>query len=383
MLSKIEGYDSFLREIRHKLHENPELALEETETSKLMEKYLTKWGYEIIKGFAKTDVTAVLKVGTSSKSIGIRADMDALTITEESGKKWSSKIPGKMHACGHDGHTTMLLGLAKYLAETKNFDGTVYLIFQPAEELINGAEIMVKNHYFDKVRCDMIFGMHNMPGYPAGHIYLQEGAYMASMDQFNITVKGRGGHGAMPHLAIDPIVIASHIVLGLQTIISRNTDPLEAAVITVGSIIAGDVANIIPESVEMKVSVRSLNPEVRNLLLTRIPEVACSIAKALGGEADAHHVNGTPVTFNGSEATDFAYKALSKTFDDGSIHYGIKPSMGSEDFSFMLEANPNGSYFFIGNGDTASVHNPHYDFNDEILVKGVKAWATLVESYLK
>ena len=384
MINRIEEYDSFLRDIRHEIHENPELALEETKTSSLMEEYLREWGYEITKGFAKTDVTATLKVGSGTKSIGIRADMDALKIEEATGKPWASKVPGKMHACGHDGHTTMLLGVAKYLAETKNFDGTVHLIFQPAEELVNGAEIMVKNGYFDQIHCDVIYSMHNLPGLKKGEFYFREGPFMASMDQFLITVNGKGGHGAMPQLAVDPIVIASHIVTALQTIVSRNVDPQAAAVVTVGSIIAGDTANIIPETATMKVSVRALSPEVRAEILKRIPEIATGVAQGLGGSAIADHVNGTPVTVSGPEATRFVYQVAKDVFGDESVHYDTKPLMGSEDFAFMLEKNPNGAYFFIGNGeDSASVHNPKYDFNDDILVRGAKLWGALVEAYLK
>ncbi|MDR2869729.1 MAG: amidohydrolase [Deferribacteraceae bacterium] len=383
-MERIKGYDSFLREIRHTIHENPELALEEVKTSAMMEKYLTEWGYTITKGFAKTDVTATLRVGSGSKSIGIRADMDALPIQENTGKPWSSKTPGKMHACGHDGNTTILLGLAKYLAESKKFNGTVNLIFQPAEELVNGAEIMVKAGYLDKIKCDCIFGLHSMPGYEAGHFFFQDGSMMASMDQFLITVKGKGGHGAMPQFAIDPVLIASHIVTALQSIVARNISTQEAAVVTVGSIHAGEVANIIPEEAVMKLSVRALKPDIRAKIHERINEIATGTAKAFGGTADVKHVNGTPPTVNGYEATQMAYNAAKAALPEGTVHYGFVPLMGSEDFAFMLEKNPNGAYLVVGNGmDSAPVHNPHFDLNDDILVPAVTMWASVVEAYLK
>lgn len=270
----IRGFEEELREIRHQIHENPELGLQEFKTSALVAEKLRQWGYEVEQGLATTGVVATLKVGDGEKSIGLRADMDALPIYENSGKPWASKHPGLMHACGHDGHTTILLGAARYFAETRRFNGTLRLIFQPAEEMINGGEIMVKEGLFDRFPCDVIFGMHNMPGLPVGKFFFQPGALMASMDQFHITVRGCGRHGAIPHKAIDPVLVAAHITTALQSIVSRNVDPLEAAVITVGSIVAGEAANVIPDSAEMKISVRSLSRDTRQLLLTRIPALA-------------------------------------------------------------------------------------------------------------
>lgn len=383
-MNTIRTYDSFLKHIRREIHAEPELALEEVKTSAMMEHYLLEWGYELTKGFAKTDIVATLKLGSGDKSIGIRADMDALSIEEHSGKPWSSKVAGKMHACGHDGHTTILLGLAKYLAETKKFNGTVHLIFQPAEELVNGAEIMIRNGVFDKIKCDIIFSLHNMPGHEAGHFFFQDGAVMASMDQFAVSVKGKGGHGAMPHLAVDPILISSYIVAALQSIVSRNVPAQDAAVVTVGSIHAGEASNIIPEEAVMKLSVRTLNGEIRRKVRRRIEELVSGVAESFGGQAEVRHLNGTPVTVNGSEAAQFAYEAAKAALGEEKVHYGFTPLMGSEDFSFMLEVIPNGAYIVVGNGlDSAPVHNPAYDFNDEILVPGVELWAAIVEAYLK
>ena len=383
----IRGFEEELREIRHQIHENPELGLQEFKTSALVAEKLRQWGYEVEQGLATTGVVATLKVGDGEKSIGLRADMDALPIYENSGKPWASKHPGLMHACGHDGHTTILLGAARYFAETRRFNGTLRLIFQPAEEMINGGEIMVKEGLFDRFPSDVIFGMHNMPGLPVGKFFFQPGALMASMDQFHITVRGCGGHGAIPHKAIDPVLVAAHITTALQSIVSRNVDPLEAAVITVGSIVAGEAANVIPDSAEMKISVRSLSRDTRQLLLTRIPALAQAQAASFGATAEVTHVNGTPVLVNDEEMARFAWQVACKTFGEDRAEFGIKPLMGSEDFSFMLEAQPKGGFLLFGNGDVGEgscmVHNPGYDFNDASLVPASSYWGALVEAWLQ
>ncbi|HBL7699835.1 TPA: amidohydrolase [Escherichia coli] len=383
----IRGFEEELREIRHQIHENPELGLQEFKTSALVAEKLRQWGYEVEQGLATTGVVATLKVGDGEKSIGLRADMDALPIYENSGKPWASKHPGLMHACGHDGHTTILLGAARYFAETRRFSGTLRLIFQPAEEMINGSEIMIKEGLFDRFPCDVIFGMHNMPGLPVGKFFFQPGALMASMDQFHITVRGCGGHGAIPHKTIDPVLVAAHITTALQSIVSRNVDPLEAAVITVGSIVAGEAANVIPDSAEMKISVRSLSRDTRQLLLTRIPALAQAQAASFGATAEVTHVNGTPVLVNDEEMARFAWQVACKTFGEDRAEFGIKPLMGSEDFSFMLEAQPKGGFLLFGNGDVGEgscmVHNPGYDFNDASLVPASSYWGALVEASLQ
>ncbi len=383
----IRGFEEELREIRHQIHGNPELGLQEFKTSALVAEKLRQWGYEVEQGLATTGVVATLKVGDGEKSIGLRADMDALPIYENSGKPWASKHPGLMHACGHDGHTTILLGAARYFAETRRFNGTLRLIFQPAEEMINGGEIMVKEGLFDRFPCDVIFGMHNMPGLPVGKFFFQPGALMASMDQFHITVRGCGGHGAIPHKAIDPVLVAAHITTALQSIVSRNVDPLEAAVITVGSIVAGEAANVIPDSAEMKISVRSLSRDTRQLLLTRIPALAQAQAASFGATAEVTHVNGTPVLVNDEEMARFAWQVACKTFGEDRAEFGIKPLMGSEDFSFILEAQPKGGFLLFGNGDVGEgscmVHNPGYDFNDASLVPASSYWGALVEAWLQ
>ena len=380
----IASFDQELRDIRHQIHANPELGFEEQATSDLVAKKLTEWGYEVHRGMAKHGVVGVLRVGDGKKSIGLRADMDALPIMEASGKPWASHKSGLMHACGHDGHTTILLGAAKYLAQTRQFNGTLTVIFQPAEEGLGGGEVMVKDGLFEQFPCDAIFGLHNMPGYPAGQFCFRPGPMMASMDHYRITITGRGGHGAMPELAIDPVVAAASLTLALQTIVSRNVDPLQAAVISVGTIQAGHAFNIIPNSVNMDLSVRCLSPEVRKLLDTRIRDLARLQAESFGATAEVERVTGSPVTVNDEALARFAYEVARKQFGDERARYGIEPLMGSEDFSYMLEANPNGCYFFVGNGtDGCSVHNPGYDFNDDILVPAATMWGALVESYLR
>ena len=379
--------NEILKAWRHELHRHPETAFEETRTAAFVAERLREMGIEVHTGIGGTGVIGRLKVGDGPKVVALRADMDALPIYENSGKPWASKHPGLMHACGHDGHTTILLGAARYFAETRRFNGTLRLIFQPAEEMINGGEIMVKEGLFDRFPCDVIFGMHNMPGLPVGKFFFQPGALMASMDQFHITVRGCGGHGAIPHKAIDPVLVAAHITTALQSIVSRNVDPLEAAVITVGSIVAGEAANVIPDSAEMKISVRSLSRDTRQLLLTRIPALAQAQAASFGATAEVTHVNGTPVLVNDEEMARFAWQVACKTFGEDRAEFGIKPLMGSEDFSFMLEAQPKGGFLLFGNGDVGEgscmVHNPGYDFNDASLVPASSYWGALVEAWLQ
>lgn len=383
----IQSYEPLLTDIRHQIHENPELGLEEFKTSDLIAEKLIEWGYDVHRGLATTGVIGTLKIGEGTKRLGIRADIDALPIHEASGKAWSSKIPNRMHACGHDGHTTMLLGAAKYLAETRNFNGTLHLIFQPAEEMINGGDIMVQEGLFELFPCDAIFAMHNMPGLPAGSFYFQPGAFMASMDQFQITIQGKGGHGAMPHHSIDPVLVASHITTALQSIVSRNVNPLDAAVVTVGSIIAGEAANVIPDTAVMRISMRALNRDVREMMKVKIRMLSETQALSFGATAKVEHITGTPVLVNDESQTHFAFNVAKEQFGDEIVHYGLAPLMGSEDFAFMLDANPNGSYFIVGNGDSGEgscmVHNPGYDFNDKCLVPGSTMWCALAENYLK
>ena len=375
----------FFIELRRRIHRHPELGFEEQNTSDLVAEYLSKWGYEVHRGLAKTGVVGTLKCGSSPKIIGLRADMDALPIQEANDIEWKSEINGKFHGCGHDGHTTALLAAAQRLAETQNFDGTLRVIFQPAEELLYGGRVMLEDGLFEQFPCDAVFGLHNMPKMKTGEFYFREGEMMASSDTIHIHVEGVGGHGAMPEHGIDATVAACHIVVALQTIVSRNVSPLDQAVITVGCIQSGDAPNVVNGKALLKLTVRALKPEVRALLKRRIEEVVKGQAQSLGATATIEHVNGCPPLINGSEATRFAVSVAQELFGEEKVHTDTSPAMGSEDFAYMLEANPNGCYCFIGNGDhegCCMVHHPRYDFNDEIIVPAAAYWCALTEKYL-
>lgn len=372
-------------DIRHQIHKHPELGFEEKKTSDLVANKLSEWGYEVHRGLAKTGVVGVLKNGASNKKIGIRADMDALPIVEASGKPWSSVSHGKFHGCGHDGHTTILLCAAKYLAETRNFDGTLHVIFQPAEELLYGGKVMVDEGLFKQFPCDVIFGIHNMPGFKEGHFYFKSGALMASSDTIHITIKGKGAHGAMPERGIDATLVACYIGIALQSIVSRNVSPFEKAVITIGCIQSGEAPNVVNSDALMKLTVRALDNNTRTLLLKRITEIATSQAESFGASVKIEHINGSPVLHNGANATKFALEVAQKLVGKDRVHDNCHPFMGSEDFAFMLENNPNGCYMIIGNGDEpgfCSVHNPGYDFNDKCIVPAASYWVALTETYL-
>lgn len=386
IIDALNGNKDKYTALRRQIHQHPELGFEEQNTSDLVAKRLTEWGYKVHRGLGKTGVVGTLKVGTSNKVIGIRADMDALPIQEKNDKTWISKIPHKFHGCGHDGHTTMLLCAAEYLAATQNFDGTLHVIFQPAEETLYGGKQMMDDGLFDLFPCDVIYAIHNMPALKKGEFYVTKGAMMASSDTVHIEVTGKGGHGAMPERTIDAAVVACHIVVALQTIVSRNVAPQEAAVITVGSIQSGDAPNVVNEKALLKLSIRSLHADVRKLLLQRITEVAEGQAKSFGATVKIDHINGSPVLINGDQATDFAVQVATEMFGADKVHTDLSPVMGSEDFAFMLEAHPNGAYFFIGNGDqpgNCMVHNPGYVFDDDLIIPAAAFWCGITEEYLK
>ena len=377
--------DEFIA-IRHDLHQHPELGFEEHYTSDFVAKKLTEWGYEVHRGLAKTGVVGTLKVGNGSKRLGIRADMDALPITENSGKAWASQIPGKFHGCGHDGHTTILLYAAKYLAETRNFDGTLHVIFQPAEELLYGGKVMVDDGLFKLFPCDAIFAMHNMPALKKGEFYFREGALMASSDTLHIEITGVGAHGAMPERGIDATVVACYIGTALQSIVSRNVTPFEPAVVTIGCIQSGEAPNVVNGSAMMKLSVRALNNDVRQQILKRISQIATTQAESFGAKAEIKHINGSPVLVNDPKMTEFAMDVAKNLVGAEMVHNNTAQLMGSEDFAFLMEANPNGCYMLIGNGDEpgfCNVHNPGYDFNDECISVAAAYWASITENYLK
>ncbi len=367
--------------LRRYLHTRPELAYAEHETSALVADYLRGWGYSVETGIGGTGVLGTLSVGRGERTIGLRADMDALPIEETTGLSYSSLNAGKMHACGHDGHTTILLAAAQHLATKRNFSGTVRLIFQPAEEIGGGARTMIRDGLFERFPVDAVFGLHNWPGIAAGQFAFLAGPAMASVDMAIIRIQGRGGHGAKPHLAIDPIVIASSLVLALQTVVSRHVDPLEAAVVTVGSIHGGSLPNVIPDSVELQLTVRAFDEAVRQSIRQRITALVESHVSSFGATADLHYPTGYPVLVNDAAQTDFAREIALRHFDTARIEPGLRPITASEDFAFMLEQVP-GSYLFLGNGDSADLHSPRYDFNDAIIPDAARYWVHLVEDFL-
>jgi hippurate hydrolase len=373
-------------QLRRDIHRHPELAFEEHRTSDLVATKLEGWGYAVHRGLGGTGVVGTLQRGTSARSLGLRADMDALPIEEATGVAWTSSKPGLMHACGHDGHTAMLLAAAKAISSDASFDGTLNLIFQPAEEGGGGAVRMMADGLFDAHPCDAVFAMHNMPGVPQGHFVFRDGAAMASSDYVTIRVHGTGGHGAMPHRAADPLVAASSIVMALQTIVARNVDPLHTAVVTVGALHAGQANNVIPALATLELSVRALDAEVRRLLEQRIKALVAAQAESFGVTAEIDWRPGYCVLVNSVPETDFARQVARDLVGPERVTLQGPALTGSEDFAFMLEKIP-GSYLLIGNGDGDSagacmVHNPAYDFNDDNIAIGAAYWVALVERYL-
>ncbi|WP_435609016.1 M20 aminoacylase family protein [Pseudomonas knackmussii] len=377
--------DEFTR-IRRQIHQHPELGFEEHRTSALVAGLLREWGYEVHEGVGGTGVVGVLRLGNGARSLGIRADMDALPIQEASGVPHCSQHAGKMHACGHDGHTAILLCAARYLAETKSFDGTLNLIFQPAEEQLGGAVAMMDDGLFERFPCDAVYALHNAPGLPVGCFLTREGPLSASSDRVSIRLLGVGGHGAMPHTAKDPVVAAAELVLALQTIVSRNVPSTETAVVTVGSIHAGDAPNVIPDQAVLQLSVRATIPEVRELLKKRIAEVAHGVAAVHGIEVDYRYEELMPVLVNTPEETRLLREVASELVGPQRLLSNPPAGfLGSEDFAWMLQRRP-GCYIALGNGQSGPsgcmVHNPGYDFNDAAIPFGASLWARLAEKYL-
>lgn len=368
---------------RRHLHSMPELNFDLPRTSAFVTEKLREFGCdEVATGIARTGVVAIVKGRLGDgPTIGLRADMDALPINESTGKDYRSQSPGKMHACGHDGHTAMLLGAAKYLAETRNFAGSVALIFQPAEEGGGGGNVMVKEGMMERFGIEKVFGMHNIPGLPVGQFAIRPGPIMAATAEFTITVRGKGGHAAMPHTTVDPIVITSQIVGALQTISSRSVDPVESVVVSVTKFHAGDAYNVIPETAEIAGTVRSLKKDVAQLARERMRAICDGVAAAHGASITFNYDANYPVTFNHAEETVFAGDIAAVIAGDAQVHRAMPPVMGGEDFSYMLEARP-GAFIFIGNGNTAGLHHPGYDFNDEVISHGMSYWVRLAETAL-
>ncbi|WP_288948894.1 M20 aminoacylase family protein [uncultured Paracoccus sp.] len=366
---------------RRDFHENPELDYAVHRTAGRVAELLRSFGLdEVVEGIGRTGVVGVIKgrSNTSGRVIGLRADMDALPIHEKTGAEYASKTPGVMHACGHDGHTAMLLGAAKYLAETRNFDGTAVVIFQPAEEGGAGGLAMVQDGLVDRWGIQEFYGMHNMPGYPVGAFAIREGAMMAAADQFEITVTGKGGHAAKPHEAIDTTLVAAHIIVALQSIVSRNVDPLKSGVVSVCVVQTDSTAhNVIPQVVMLKGTARTLDPEVRDQIEERVREVAAHTAAAFSARAEVEYERGYPITMNHPEATGHAAEVARQIAGD--VNMDMLPLMAGEDFSYMLNERP-GAYIFLGNGDTAMVHHPAYDFDDNAIPAGSSWYAGMAEA---
>lgn len=379
VINRVAEFHSEIVAWRRDLHQNPELLYDVHRTSARVAELLRSFGVdEVVTGIGRTGVVGVIRGRGPGKTVGLRADMDALPIHERTGKDYASLTPGKMHACGHDGHTAMLLGAAKYLAETRNFDGNAVVIFQPAEEGGAGGRAMVEDGLMERFGIDEVYGMHNMPGHPAGSFRIRAGGIMAASDKFSIEITGAGGHAAMPHNTIDPVVIAAHVITGLQTIVSRGVDPARSAVVSVTTLKAGDAFNVIPGTVTMTGTARTLDESVRDYVEKRIAEVARGIAAGLGGSAKVEYHRGYPVTVNAERETAYAATVAREIAGDDRVDENTDPTMGGEDFSYMLQERP-GAFIFIGNGPSAELHADTYDFNDDIIPTGVSYWVRLVE----
>lgn len=370
-----------LSALRHDIHAHPELGFEEHRTAELVARLLRDWGYEVHTGIGRTGVVGVLRRGRGTARLGLRADMDALPIHEAGAAAHISRHAGCMHACGHDGHTVMLLGAARYLAQAGRFDGTLNLIFQPAEEGQGGALAMLEDGLLERFPCDALFGMHNMPGLPAGQLAFRAGPVMASQDLLEVTLEGVGGHGSMPHLCVDPLVAGADIVMALQTVVARHIDAQQAAVVSIGAFQAGEAANVIPQTARLRLSLRALDPAVRERQLQRVMAIIRGHAASHGCQVQIEHRPAYPVTVNHPAETAFARRVALDLAGADTVQ-DAPTLMGSEDFGWMLQRCP-GSYLMIGNGDGPMVHNPAYDFNDAILPRGAAYWAALAESWLQ
>ena len=385
VINRIAAAAGELTQWRRDLHAHPELGFAEHRTSQVVADKLASWGIEVTRGIAKTGLVGTLRCGTSDRAIGIRADMDALAMTEANEFAHRSQNQGAMHACGHDGHTTMLLGAARYLAETRNFDGIVHFIFQPAEEGEGGGRVMVEEGLFQRFPCNMVFGAHNDPTLPVGTMTAVEGAVSANSDRFWVRITGRGGHAARPQKTIDPVVVGSHIVLALQSVVARRTDPLDSAVLSITQFHAGSTGNVIPQEAVLNGTVRTLRTEVQDEIASLMTQVVEATAAAHGATATLEHIRGYPQVVNAPEPTERAALAAAKLLGEAQVVRDKPAGMGGEDFSYMALAVP-GCFVRIGqaDGDVGStpVHHPRYDFNDAILPIGASFWAGLVEQEL-
>ncbi|MFM7507796.1 MAG: M20 aminoacylase family protein [Rubrivivax sp.] len=377
--------------IRRDIHAHPELCFQEERTADVIAKALTDWGIPIHRGLSKTGVVGIVKAGTSPRAVGLRADIDALPMTEHNRFAHASRHPGKMHACGHDGHTAMLLAAAKHLSRHRNFDGTVYLLFQPAEEGGGGAREMIKDGLFEKFPMEAVFGAHNWPGMPVGMVGLNPGAMMASSNGFRAVIRGKGSHAALPHLGVDPVLVACQMVMAWQTILTRNKKPIDPGVISATMIHTGEAINVVPDSAEIRGTVRTFSIEVLDLIETRMREIATGLAATFGATCDFEFTRVYPPTVNHAAETEFVRRTLAQVVGEANV-VPFEPTMGAEDFSFFLQEKP-GCYFTFGNGDgthregghglgPCMLHNPSYDFNDELIPVGASCWVRLAEAWL-
>jgi hippurate hydrolase len=383
----IRRYHAELAEFRRDIHAHPELAFDEVRTSQRVAEQLATWGIEVHRGLAKTGVVGVIPGRRAGgRGVGLRADMDCLPMHETAVRPHKSRHEGRMHACGHDGHTTMLLGAARYLSETRNFDGTAYVIFQPAEEHGGGGNVMVQEGLFERFDADEIYALHNWPGLPPGQIAVRAGPVLAATDEIRIEVRGKGGHAAMPHLTVDPVVVAAHIIMALQTIASRSVNPVDAVVVSVCSMETSQVGvfNVIPDAVKLIGTVRTFRPETQTLTEQRIREIAGSVAAGLGAAAEVEYIRGYPATVNSAREAEFAARVGERIFGRENVVREFDPTMGGEDFAYMLQARP-GAYVLLGQGGGPSgcyLHNPGYDFNDDVIPLGAGYLAALAEQAL-
>ncbi len=377
--------------IRRDIHAHPELCFQEERTADVIARALTEWGIPIHRGLGKTGVVGIVKAGTSPRAVGLRADIDALPMTEHNRFEHASRHPGKMHACGHDGHTAMLLAAAKHLSRHRHFDGTVYLIFQPAEEGGGGAREMIKDGLFEKFPMEAVFGAHNWPGMPVGMVGVNPGAMMASSNGFRAVIRGKGSHAALPHLGVDPVLVACQMVMAWQTILTRNKKPIDPGVISATMIHTGEAINVVPDSAEIRGTVRTFSIEVLDLIETRMREIATGLAATFGATCEFEFTRVYPPTVNHAAETEFVRRTLAQVVGEAKV-VPFEPTMGAEDFSFFLQEKP-GCYFTFGNGDgthregghglgPCMLHNPSYDFNDELIPVGASCWVRLAEAWL-
>jgi len=381
-----DALDNLVPEItewRRDIHRNPELGYDVVRTAGLVAEKLREFGVdEVVEGVGRTGVVGIIKGREAGRCIGLRADMDALPIIEASGAEWTSTVDGKMHACGHDGHTAMLLGAARALADSRDFSGSVAVIFQPAEEGGAGGKAMVEDGMMERFSIDEVYGMHNMPGIAVGEFAIRPGPLMACADQFDIRIEGLGGHAAMPHACVDTVVVASHIVIALQSIVSRNVRPTDPLVISITTVnVDGDAYNVIPQQVHLRGTLRAYEEEVRLMGKQRLQEIVERTAAVFNASAELDYEDGYPPTVNDPEKTDFCIKVAEAVAGAGKVDGERPPVMGAEDFSYMLNERP-GAFIFVGNGDSASLHHPQYDFNDEVISHGCRYWLTLVDHAL-